>query len=356
MNSFPALFDRHGGTATISPQKVDFISHDLKKSLSIPLSSLTISLHGRNSVHYYLSDRENPSLEISLQSRSAIELLSLFKVESATEILKKSRQRFILKSFMWLSPFAFGVICLFLIPFFFSFLPVSWLNQAISVEQEQALGRLMWNYVKPNYDLLENSKPKDALTKLLNTLIEANPELKKFKFEIFIHRDEQVNAFALPGGKIVFNTGLLKTAEVSEIFGVLAHEVAHVERRHILKALSGTAGSLAGFVIIYSLMGADAASVVMQVQNLTSLSYSRQDESEADQRGLQFIQQAGFSGKGLASFFNKLAEKNSGLEKSLFFFSTHPASEERAEALEKQIASESVLSREFPVQLEDFNF
>jgi len=355
MNSFPALLDRKDGTVTISPQHVEFVSHDLQTRLIIPLIDLRITRHTRNSVHYYLSHRENPKPEIQLQSRASIQLLSSLNVENATAILKINERRLKMKSLLWLSPFLFGILCLFLIPFAFSFVSLNWLNHIVSIEQEQNLGGLVWDYVQPEFKLLENSKPKESLKKLLDILVASNPELQKFNFEIHVQVDPQMNAFTLPGGKIVFNTGLLnKATDVSEIFGVLAHEVAHVEQRHILKALSSRVGSLVGFVIVYSVLGGDAAAVVMQVQNFTSLSYSRWDESQADQRGLRFIQQSGFSGKGLVSFFSKLAAESSGLEKPLNFLSTHPSSEDRAHALEKKISNEPTITKEFPVELEAF--
>jgi predicted Zn-dependent protease len=109
-----------------------------------------------------------------------------------------------------------------------------------------------------------------------------------------------------------------------------------------------------GYVILATIAGPDAASVLMSVKNFTSLTYSRADEAEADRRGLEFIQNAGFSGQGMVSFFEKLANESSTFEKSLTFLSTHPASEDRAATL-KELIKQKKPEKELPVTIQDFS-
>ena len=354
MSSFYALLGRQSGTATISRTQIDFVSDDLQQRFSIPLSSLQIQVEGRNSVHFYLSHKAYPGKEICLQDSKAIELLSAYGFEAAGATLKQAHATTTMKAFTWSSPIVIGLAALFLIPLLLSFVPVAWMNKMVSIEQEKALGDLIWPKVLSKEEVQEEAKERIALQKILNALIESNPELSQFKVEVHVSDDPEVNAFALPGGRIIMNRGLIKKATPEEILGVMAHELAHIERRHILKSVSGSLGSLVGYVMIATIVGTDAAGVLMSVKNFTSLTYSRADEAEADRRGLEFIQNAGFSGQGMVSFFEKLANESTAIEKSLTFMSTHPASQDRAAAL-KELIKQKKSVKELPVTAQDFS-
>lgn len=353
MSSFHALLGRQSGTATISRSQVEFVSDDLQQKLIIPLGSLQISVEGRNSVHFYLSNKAYPGKEICLQDPTAIDLLSSFGFEQASAVSKKALQTKTFKAVAWSSPVVMGFAALFLIPLIMSFIPVAWINQLVTVQQEKDLGDLIWPKIFAKEGIQDEAKEKIALEKMLKALIEANPDLEKFKIEIHVSSDSEVNAFALPGGRIIINKGLMQKSTPSEILGVMAHELAHIERRHILKSLSGSVGTLFGYVTLYSIAGPDAADVLMRVTSFTSLTYSRADEAEADRRGLEFIQNAGFSGEGMVTFFEKLAAESSTLEKSLAILSTHPASDDRAATLKELIRLKKA-NKELPVKPGDF--
>jgi beta-barrel assembly-enhancing protease len=354
MSSFHALFGRQSGTATISKAQIDFVSDDKQQTFSIPLGSLQIQAEGHNSVHFYLSHKAYPGKEICLQDLKAIELLSSFGIAAAASTLKVASKTNTIKAVTWSSPIVIGLAALFLIPLFLSFIPVSLINNMVSVEQEKYLGDLIWPKVLLKEEVKEDAKERIALQKILDALIASNPELSQFKVEVHVSDDSEVNAFALPGGRIIVNRGLIKKATPEEILGVMAHELAHIERRHILKSVSGSLGSLAGYIIIASIVGTDAAGVLLSVKNFTSLTYSRADEAEADRRGLEFIQNAGFSGQGMVSFFEKLAAESGEIEKSLTFMSTHPASEDRAATL-KELIKQKKSDKELPVTIQDFS-
>lgn len=354
MSSFHALLGRQSGTATISRTQIDFVSDDLQQRFSIPLNSLQIQVEGRNSSHFYLSHKAYPGKDICLQDTKAVELLSSFGVEVATSTLNQANNTKTLKAVTWSSPVILALASLFLIPLVIGFVPVAWINKMVSIQQEKALGDLIWPKVFSKEEVQEDAEERAALRKIMNALVEANPELSQFKVEVHVSGDPEVNAFALPGGRIIFNKGLIKKAKPEEILGVMAHELAHIERRHILKSVSGSLGSLVGYVILATIAGPDAASVLMSVKNFTSLTYSRADEAEADRRGLEFIQNAGFSGQGMVSFFEKLANESSAFEKSLTFLSTHPASEDRAATL-KELIKQKKPEKELPVTIQDFS-
>jgi predicted Zn-dependent protease len=133
--------------------------------------------------------------------------------------------------------------------------------------------------------------------------------------------------------------------------------MAHVERRHILKSMAGGLGRLAGLVTISLFFGSDSAALISKGTDLISLKYSRDDETEADLRGLEFIQAARINPEGMATFFEKLAKESSlggNIESVVSLVSTHPASEQRQRALREKFKNSPVKFQTLPFKLSDF--
>jgi hypothetical protein len=143
-----------------------------------------------------------------------------------------------------------------------------------------------------------------------------------------------VNAFALPGGKVLITDSLIELAETpEELAGVLAHEIAHVEQRHVMEAVWRAFG--AGILLDLVVGGGTGAGqqAVLLGGSFTDLRYSREAEVEADARGAALLQAAGYSSRGLAQFFAKLENESSGEEARVLaeFLSTHPDTRRRVE-------------------------
>jgi len=139
------------------------------------------------------------------------------------------------------------------------------------------------------------------------------------------------NAFAMPGGGVLFTRGLLETAESpDEVAGVLAHEIQHVEQRHVMTSIvrggllssiwAVTIGDYSGLLVI------DPTTAF----NVATMSFSRDDEASADQGAIGMLDRAGIRRDGMSDFFARLAEEEGDVPDWL---STHPASGERAEAV-----------------------
>ncbi len=154
------------------------------------------------------------------------------------------------------------------------------------------------------------------------------------------------NAFATMGGYTYVTTGLIEMADrEEEVAGVLAHELAHVGRRHVVKrmekekplSIASLVGILVGALIPGggSLGPALMASTMAATQTL-SLKFSREDEDEADRYGLATAEASGYSGHGLSDFLKKIRSTES--EKSVpQYLLTHPYSEDRAAKIESRI-------------------
>lgn len=144
-----------------------------------------------------------------------------------------------------------------------------------------------------------------------------------------------VNAFALPGGYILITDDLIREAESpDELAAVIAHEVAHVEKRHVMQAVWRNFGiGMLLDLIVGGGTGAGQQAVILAGQ-ASELSYSRSAELEADTRGQALLHADGLSSMGMAPFFERMAagESHDGVSDAAEFLATHPDSRRRAGA------------------------
>ncbi len=163
-------------------------------------------------------------------------------------------------------------------------------------------------------------------------------------FEFFMVDDDAINAFALPGGFIGVNAGLLLASErESEVAGVLAHEVAHVTQRHIARSIySNQRNSILSMAAMIAavLLGAAADANSQAMQGIISASqaaaiqaqinYTRANEHEADRIGIGTLASAGFDPAAMATFFEKLSRRHAFTSERIpSFLQTHPVTSER---------------------------
>jgi beta-barrel assembly-enhancing protease len=178
-----------------------------------------------------------------------------------------------------------------------------------------------------------------AKSAMIAALAEGNPDLPPLSMEIYDM--ELLNAFAAPGGKIIFTKGILRSAEVpEEIAGVLAHEMGHVALLHPEAQMI----RLAGLQVFLSLItGTDGGNFTGNVAALAAIfQYTREAEREADSFAQTALTNASIDPLGLRSFFEKIQklepaketpedENVSALEKIGNLFTTHPGTDERIE-------------------------
>jgi len=205
---------------------------------------------------------------------------------------------------------------------------------------EVQLGDIFYGQIRTSVDIVEDKELTEELRTLVAPLLEAIPDTG-YPFKFHLANDPTINAFAIPGGHVVVNSGLILKAESpEEVQGVLAHEIAHVTRRHSLRQVIGTAGL---YVLVQTFFGdltGLAAVVTDGGYRLLTLQFSRDAEREADDTGWDYLVAAHIDPQGMISFFEKLRDEQerllgdaAGVEKSLAFLSTHPTSEERIELL-----------------------
>jgi predicted Zn-dependent protease len=208
-----------------------------------------------------------------------------------------------------------------------------------SLEREFEIGRSLASQVESSSRLLADPYVQNYMEDLVGRLVRNSDAQAPFTVRV-IDSDE-LNAFALPGGFLYVNTGLLLEAETeAELAGILAHEIAHVTARHATKQ-----ASKARLVQLFSLplvfVGGPVAMGVSQALNvalpLTFLKFRRNAEREADFLGLQYTYRAGYDPAALIDFLERLNEKEYE-PRVPGIFSTHPMNLDRIQRARKEMA------------------
>jgi Zn-dependent protease with chaperone function len=163
--------------------------------------------------------------------------------------------------------------------------------------------------------------------------------IEGLEYEVHVVDSPVVNAFALPGGKIVMFTGLIEKSDTPEqVAGVIGHEISHATLRHGLERISQSMGLWAAASLLLGDTGGIIASGAEVFQMATINSYSRQQENDADVEGVRMLHAAGIDPLGLAEFFAKLEKEHGDFPGAVSWISTHPQHAERIESVREQVA------------------
>jgi predicted Zn-dependent protease len=213
-----------------------------------------------------------------------------------------------------------------------------------SLDKEVAIGRRLAMEIDQSSQLMTDSTINEFINRIGQNLVLHSDA--KLPFVIKVLDEPEVNAFALPGGFLYVNRGLLEAAEnEAEVAGVLAHEIAHVTARHgIEQASKGELLNYASLPLLF--LGGWGGYILQQVAGiavpLTFLKFSRGAEREADRLGAQYMWASGYDPMALITFFEKLQKINQSRPGTISkLFSTHPMTEDR-------IRDVQALIRQFP--------
>jgi beta-barrel assembly-enhancing protease len=213
----------------------------------------------------------------------------------------------------------------------------------LTMEDEYQIGRMIVRGLRDSDQILEDPETTEYIQSIGYRLSsQAHDGAQRFSF--FMVRDPGINAFALPGGFIGVNSGLLlQTKNESELAGVLAHEISHVTQRHIARSIAAqsrsslvsTAAMLAAILIGAAAGGGGDAAMagVAAAQSLAiqqQISFTRSNESEADRVGLGVLARAGFDPNGMPAFFETMSRHAGGGELDIpEMLRTHPVTSTR---------------------------
>ncbi|MGC1819112.1 MAG: M48 family metalloprotease [Casimicrobiaceae bacterium] len=226
---------------------------------------------------------------------------------------------------------------------------------SLSPAQESKLGEAVVHQLRASGAYLNDPEVNDYLNEIGHRLIAASTDVKT-DFHFFAVNDPTINAFALPGGYVGVNTGLiLLTQSESELASVLAHEITHVTQHHIARSIAAQKDSmlmsLAGLAVAIlaargsgassgdAASGAIAATQALSIQH--EINFTRDQEREADRIGFERLDAAGFDVNAMATFMERLqrATRFSGGANVPAYLQDHPVTYERIAEAQARAAS-----------------
>lgn len=206
----------------------------------------------------------------------------------------------------------------------------------ISPQEEYRIGQAFFWRLQQSVDLIEDPEITSYL-QLLGYRLVSNSDAPSLPFQFFMVPDSTINAFAAPGGFIGINSGLMLVSETEdEMASVLAHEIAHITQRHLLRGFEKTEKMrlpMTAAMIAAALLGAydpkmgSAAIMAVQAGGVQmQLDFTRAHEAEADNLGMQTLVRSGFEPDAMPSFFEKLQQNSRfyGGGEVPEFLRTHP--------------------------------
>jgi beta-barrel assembly-enhancing protease len=221
----------------------------------------------------------------------------------------------------------------------------------VSTQQEIEMGQQYSAQINQQLPIINDPEVNRYINLLGDSIarLTSRTDIPDWKF--YIVDSKEVNAFAVPGGFIYVNRGLIeRTQRMDQLAGVLGHEIGHVVRRHSIKQMQQQQGANVGVTlacVLTRICDNQAGQAAIQVGGTALFAkFSRSDEAEADVEGIKNVVRAGISPNGIPEMFqillNERASNPSAVEG---WFSTHPMEEDRIASTRAQIAqiSPSVL-------------
>jgi predicted Zn-dependent protease len=235
----------------------------------------------------------------------------------------------------------------------------------ITVKEEEDMSRQMLAMIHKYYEIVDDPAVVTYVNEIGNRILSALPQ-QPFKYHFYVIKEDVYNAFATPAGHIFVYTGLLDAmVEEEELAGILGHEIAHVYCRHISQKIERSkkigvatlAGIAAGILLGVGGAGEAASAVTMgsvAAGQSAELSYSRENEMQADQFGLKFITEAGYSAGGLLKILKKIRSKTwFGSDQIPKYLMTHPAVEDRIAFIGSWLDTYNRTSKPIPLVNQD---
>lgn len=221
--------------------------------------------------------------------------------------------------------------------------------QKVTDKTEAKLGELFWKAFQKSEKENRNPFVVSAVDSIVAKICSAN-KIDRDLISVHILEKDEINAFALPNGRLVIYSGLIINSDnQEELSGVISHEIAHIQLNHVMKKLVKEVGLS---VLISMATGNSGADVVKETAKmLSSSAFDRSLEKEADIKAVEYLVKAKINPEPFANFLYKLSIKENESTKYLTWISTHPDSKERAEYIiehskDKHIKYEAILTND----------
>jgi predicted Zn-dependent protease len=214
---------------------------------------------------------------------------------------------------------------------------------AISTQQEVQMGQDYAQQINAQLPIIKDPE----IVRYINVLGDSIAKLaddRSLSWQFFVVNASEVNAFAVPGGYVYVNRGLIERAQrMDQLAGVLGHEIGHVTRRHSVQQMEKQQGANVGVTlacILTSVCNNQAAAAAINVGGGALFAkFSRDDEAEADAEGVKNTVRAGIDPRGIPEMFQILLDERERSPSTVSaWFATHPLEEDRIQATQAQIA------------------
>jgi predicted Zn-dependent protease len=213
----------------------------------------------------------------------------------------------------------------------------------VSTQQEVEMGQQGAQQVNAQLPMVQDAVINNYVNALGNRIARTTSRAD-LNWQFQVVNSSLVNAFALPGGFVYINRGVLERASnMSEVAGVLGHEIEHVVRRHSVKQMEQMQGANVGVGILCALTGVCQSGVAQAAINVGGTAvfakFSRTDEVQADEGGFNNVMRAGISPRGMYTFFQKLlAEEQAGGGGAAGWFADHPGTQDRLADIQRLLS------------------
>jgi Zn-dependent protease with chaperone function len=350
---------RSSGEITFSGRSFSY--SDGQNFKNLPLAGLKVELIKTGILLYYFSHQIEPEWVFYTADKNIIKEENINHNPFVIDIKKKLKKRKIIRNFsIFFVLLALVSIVLFGIALKHKL--VMYIAKKVPVEWEEQLGEISFEQYSLGGNIISDSPLNDEMNDFASILL-SNMDNKQYQYKFYIDINDEVNAFALPGGKVVVTSGLIEVAKSpEEILGVLAHEIAHVEQKHVIRQIINRLQiyTLIGF--LFGDISGVGALILDSGSFLITQGYSRDFELEADRVGLSYLVKSNIDPKGMITLFEtleevqekkfeeligddeektvgeKVLEKIGQIEKNLYIISTHPQTKERINILKDKIS------------------
>jgi beta-barrel assembly-enhancing protease len=343
MSEIAGLLHGPGFPVAGVPARLRFLDQHLRVSLDggafedVPAESLSVSVTGFNEDTLQLAwEHDGHSHAVTIADGQAQRVLLDSAPASIAKQLGRGHATVRWHRRKWNAVLGVlaGLAVLVLVGWWQSEAITAWLAQRVSMETEINIGERALEQLEQEHVLTQDGPGAQTIANIGGRLTQGS----RYKYRWYVSDEGEVNAYALPGGIIVVNAGMIEAADsAEELAGVLAHEVQHVEHRHTLQQMIHTAGWAAVLAVVLGDVSAITAIVIHQLGNLRN---SRKLEAQADLDGLKAMARAGIPLDGLPALFRKLEKEQRRLGgEGIALLRSHPATEERIADLEQLAAT-----------------
>jgi predicted Zn-dependent protease len=214
----------------------------------------------------------------------------------------------------------------------------------VSTQQEVEMGQSYVQQINQQLPIVQDPELNRYVNVLGDSIARLTSRTDLPDWHFFIVDSKEVNAFAVPGGFVYVNRGLIeRTNKMDQLAGVLGHEIGHVVRRHSIKQMQQQQGANIGVTlacVLTSVCNNQAGQAAIQVGGTALFAkFSRGDEAEADEEGVRNTIRAGISPNGIPEMFQILIDERQANPSSVEgWFATHPLEEDRIAATRAMIA------------------